>query len=111
MRVLATADRRDPPRPRAPGTMVALLDGGFVRSLLSARPGRRPTARDDRALADALLSRPELAGAALRRVLYYDGRPLCAVASAPASGARVDFAATPEATHGRRLLEGLGARE
>jgi uncharacterized LabA/DUF88 family protein len=89
------------------GKIAVLLDGGFVRVMLSERLRRKPEAADVCDVVDRLLSHALLAEAPALCVLYYDAPPLRAETKAPVSGVAIDLSMTAQATHGRRLLDAL----
>ena len=92
----------------SPGTIAVLVDGGFVTKILRKRLGRFPDVNEVEATIMDALRRPELAGAVLYRIFYYDADPWKQAAVNPISKASTDFGATEFARKCQQLLHGAG---
>lgn len=53
--------------------VVLLLDGGFVRKVLSKKPKAVPTADEVEKVCRGIMAKPALSGATLLRIYFYDG--------------------------------------
>ena len=89
-----------------PKRLAILVDGGFAKKRLGPRLGT-PKVNEIETYIAQVLKREVLEGFELFRVYWYDAPPFEGVATNPVSKVQVRFAATPQASTHKSLLDGL----
>jgi uncharacterized LabA/DUF88 family protein len=86
---------------------AVLMDGGFVKKKLAGALHRFPTVHDVVALCSATMAKPELLGASLFRIYFYDAPPFEGTATNPIDHSILNFSGTPQARQNQALLQSL----
>ncbi len=83
------------------------MDGGFVKKKLQSANRRFPTVSDVVDLVTKTMAKPDLSGAVIFRVYFYDAPPVEGVATNPIDGTVINFSATPQSRQNQALLQSL----
>ena len=90
-----------------PEKAAILMDGGFVKKKLQELNHRFPTVQDIVGLSTAIMAKPQLGGASVFRIYFYDAPPFEGRATNPIDGSILNFSATPQASQNQALLQSL----
>jgi uncharacterized LabA/DUF88 family protein len=84
-----------------------LLDGGFVKKVLSSKLHHFPTVNDVVNFCNGLTATPDFQSHQLYRIYYYDAPPYEGAATNPISGQFTNYATTQTARDNKSLIDSL----
>jgi len=84
-----------------------LVDGGFVKKKLQEANHRFPTVPDVVGLYKSIMVKPELSGASIFRIYFYDAPPFEGKGKNPIDGSIINFSTTAQAGQNQGLLQSL----